>query len=140
MAVKKYGSTASAEWLTRIMTLAFTNSEETFYIGLTCDGVEHVGDGYSRMPISFTAPTVKSASGNSAKVANTADITFPTSTAIWFPPDTQANGWALYDGSGSSATLLMTGVLQSPITVFASAAVTIPAGSLAISLGDYWVV
>jgi len=140
VAVKKYGSTASAAWLTRIMTLAFTNSSETFYVGLTHDGVEHVGDGYTRMPVTFSAPTVTSSSGNAAKVSNTTAITFPTATAIWFTPDAQANGWVLYDGNGSDATLLMSGVLQSSLTVFASATVTIPAGSLAISLGDYWVV
>lgn len=124
-------------WINTIMSAAFGGGT-TFYVGLSSTtpnanggGVtEPSGGGYARVRvIRFTTPA-------NGVVKNAGDILFPQSSNEWFPATKQATNWVLFDGSGSSANVLASGALTSPLTVSIDVTVKIPKETLCITLTD----
>ena len=110
-----------------------------FWVGLssstpTVEGgnvTEPVGNNYSRVRVnSFTA-------ADNGVIKNVQDIVFPISTGTWFPADSLATHWVMFDGSGSSAHVLSSGTLEVPIGIWKNTVVTIGAQKLVMTLMDY---
>ena len=126
-------------WRNTIMTAIYGGSSgRSYYVGLssttpTASGTnvtEPTGNNYSRVQItSFTTP-------NNGSVSNSAALVFPTSSGVWFPGNTPATHWVLYDGNSSGAHLLSAGTLESAIGIYKNTTVTIPAGEVVITLTD----
>lgn len=124
-------------WINRMLKVAFGGSME-FYIGLSSaspspDGTgaqEPTAGGYARARIDrFTEPA-------NGQVKNAGVILFPQSTGEWFPPSKKATHWVLFDGDGSSAHILASGLLSESIAVSIDTTVKIPAESLCMTLSD----
>lgn len=125
--------------LNHVMNEAFVTSTASFFVGLSSsaplsDGtgiLEPTGNGYSRVKVEafqFTGDGV---------IANRDTLAFPITTGQWFPADRQAAYWCLFDGTGSGANLIASGLLSTPRTIDADVIVTIPAGALSFSLTEY---
>ena len=126
-------------WLNTIMENMYTNNESGFWIGLSStrpdsDGsnvIEPSGNGYSRIEVGgFTTP-------DGGIVKNISAINFPISTGDWFPSNSKAAYWLLFDGSGSDANLLSWGNLDEPKTVESNTIVSIAENTLSVTLMNY---
>jgi len=129
----------STYWLNTIMGTMYTNNETAFYVGLSstlpeADGTgisEPTGGNYSRVEITaFSNPI-------NGVVKNTTSLEFPRSTAVWFPSDSKASYWVLFDGSSASANLLSSGALDEAKTIESNTTITIAAETLSVTLTDY---
>ena len=129
----------STFWCNEVLRLAYTvNTTTTFYVGISStmpnsDGSnlnEPSGGNYTRMPITgFNAPS-------GGRVTNANTITFPTSTAEWFPAANTAAYYVIFDGADSSANVLGSGAFYTPMEIGENASLVIAAGLLSISLVD----
>lgn len=126
-------------WINKIMDTMYTNSTNEFWIGLSStepgrDGsgvTEPEGEDYQRVQLTqFTA-------ADDGYIQNVNDLEFPKSTSVWFPAETKAAYWVLFDGAGGDAKLLASGELLTPATVEANVRVTLAATTLGITLLDY---
>ena len=129
----------STYWADKIMARTYTNSEHEFWIGLSStlpkeDGSnvsEPSGAGYSRVQIEgFSEP-------DAGCVYNINALVFPESTSTWFPYESRAAYWTLFDGSGADASLLACGELHTPLTIEANTVVSVDIGELCVTLTDY---
>lgn len=129
----------SSYWINKVMNTIYTNGTDEFWVGLSSslpneDGTnvsEPTGGAYTRMKISeFTSPV-----GGVVTVPDT--ITFPKSTAEWFPADSKAAYWVLFDGSGDDANVLSAGELNEPKTIESDVTISIDGGTLGITLLNY---
>ena len=126
-------------WVNKIMDTMYVSSAGEFWVGLSstvpdADGgnvSEPSSSDYTRVQI-----TSFSVSGDGA-ICNSEDLTFPRSTSVWFPSDSRAVCWVLFDGSDSGANVLGAGDLSSPKTIEESSKVTLLARTLGITLADY---
>lgn len=130
-------------WVNKIMDTMYTsNAENEFWIGLSStlpssadgSGVSEPdtdGTGYVRQQItSFSEP-------DAGVVKNTEAIVFPMSLTTWFPSESKAAYWVLFDGDTSAAHVISAGALNEPKTIESETQITIAAGSLSIALTDY---
>lgn len=126
-------------WRNKIMDDMYGAVENQFWVGLSSSAptdaggnvTEPVGNGYSRVQI----PTFTQAVNGTVK--NASDIVFPISTGTWFPADSLATHWVVFDGSGANAHVLSSGTLEVAIGIWKNTVVTIQAEKVIISLMDY---
>ena len=116
----------------------YTNND-SFYLGLSStlpesDGSnvnEPEGNSYARVQVGgFTDPV-------NGVVKNINALTFPKSSGIWFPAESKAKYWVLFDGALSDANLLSSGELDEEKTVESNTTITIEAETLSVTLSDY---
>lgn len=126
----------STFWVNKIMRTMYTDSKDTFYIGLSStlpadDGSnlkEPSSASYARVAVNgFTSPV-----DGTVYIPET--ITFPKSTEVWFPSNAKAAYWVLFDGSGN---LLSAGELNEPKTIESSTVLHFDANTVGITLTDY---
>lgn len=126
-------------WRNKIMDDMYGAVENQFWVGLSSSAptdaggnvTEPVGNGYSRVRI----PTFTQAVDGTVK--NASDIVFPISTGTWFPANSLATHWVVFDGSGANAHVLSSGTLEVAIGIWKNTVVTIQAEKVIISLMDY---
>ena len=126
-------------WRNKIMDDMYGAVENQFWVGLSSSAptnaggnvTEPVGNGYSSVQI----PTFTQAVDGTVK--NASDIVFPISTGTWFPANSLATHWVVFDGSGANAHVLSSGTLEVAIGIWKNTVVTIQAEKVIISLMDY---
>jgi len=126
-------------WRNKIMDDMYGAAANQFWVGLSSSEptpqggnvTEPVGNGYARVRIPvFTAAV-------DGTVKNADDIVFPISTGTWFPADSLATHWVVFDGNGANAHVLSSGTLEVAIGIWKNTVVTIEANKVVITLMDY---
>lgn len=111
----------------------------TYYIGFSSTAPDISGGNVTEPSSVGTAYTRIQLSSLSAPVAgvinNTAVITFPESTADWFPPATPAIYYVIFDAA-SGGNLLMYNQLTTSRVIEINTIATIKANSLYLQLTD----
>lgn len=127
----------SSSIMVSMLQSAFTSG--TLYIGLlNHNAVEPSGNGYIRKRIYFAAPTDETAVTDdihTATVTNSAAVSFPRSTGVWFPASDPACYWALFTAETGGDMVLCSPILM-PVAVLSMSTVVIPAGAATLCITD----
>lgn len=126
-------------WINKVMDTMYVNSTDEFWVGLSstepaADGTgvtEPVGEDYQRVQLDEFSPAA------GGYIQNVNDLQFPKSETVWFPAESKAAYWVLFDGAGADANLLASGELLVSATVEQNVRVTLAAKTLGITLLDY---
>lgn len=126
-------------WINQIMSTMYTNNSAEFWVGLSStaparDGsgvAEPTCDDYERAQlVGFSEPI-------DGYVYNKNDVEFVKTVSDWFPSETKAAYWILFDGKSSDANVLSSGELEKAKTVESDVRVILSAATLGITLLDY---